>query len=88
MPIPVGNLTTFGLSKEEALKQIWQMLVDSRDGTAPFHVTTGAPSNTSNDGVSIGITTFGISEAMLIQQIWQMFYDARTGSVPFVVISV
>jgi len=56
MPIPVGNLTTFGLSKEEALKQIWQMLVDSRDGTAPFHVTTGAPSNTSNDGVSIGIT--------------------------------
>lgn len=85
----VGKIGSFGMSKTEALAQIWQMMLDSRTGAFPFSVTTSGPSGSNNDAVNVGlVSSFGMGEYEFIIQIWQMFYDARQGTVPLVVTSV
>lgn len=88
--VNVGQVGSFGLSKTQALAQIWQILLDARSGAFPLNVTTSGPSGSAPDGIArVGLVgSYGMGETDYILQILQMLIDSRTGAVPLVVASV
>lgn len=84
----VGKVGSFGMGEADLCAQIWQMMLDSRSGAFPFHVST-TPSGTPPDGSRVGlVSTFGMGYHDYLLQIWQMMIDARTGAKPLVVTNV
>lgn len=80
----VGQNSPFG--PPNYCLQIWQTLLDSRNGSSPLQVASsgGTPANSSVG--SFG--PFGANRPEILRQILQILTEARSGAAPLVTKSV